>query len=78
MALMSWQLLITNITSLIVAILVLSPTLLIQIWVMVGVPRKLRRAQVVALKYFGPILMVEQRHIKLVTQVFMNQRLHAQ
>ena len=32
---------------------------------MVGVPPKLRRAQVVALKYFGPILMVEQRAHKL-------------
>ena len=50
----------------------------IQIGVMVGVPRKLRRAQVVALKYFGPIAMVEQEYIKLVTQVFINQRLHAQ
>ena len=74
---MSSQPLTTNITLLIVMIILL-PALVVQIWVLVGVPRKLRRVQVVALKYFGPILMVEQRHIKLVTQVFMNQRLHAQ
>ena len=74
---MSSQPLTTNITLLIVMIILL-PALVVQIWVLVGVPRKLRRVQVVALKYFGPIAMVEQRYINLVIQVFINQRLHAQ
>ena len=49
----------TSIISLI-AMIVLSLVLVIQIGVMVGVLLKLRRVKVVALKYFGLIAMVAQ------------------
>ena len=65
-----------SITSLI-AMIVLSLALVIQIGVTVGVLLKLKQeVKAAPLKYFGLISMVAQQYIMLMKKVFINQRLH--